>query len=154
MLPLHRVLQYGKYAAYTAIGAGSLYMVRNNEWDMSTLGVVRMGRTAVAVGCIVADYKFSLHSYKDNSAESVEKWSLVHKRSAERLLKLCTTNGGVFIKVGQHIGALDYIAPPEYCDTLKVLHSRAPRASLDDIRHVITADLGMAPEELFSGRCR
>ena len=29
-------------------------------------------------------------------------------------------NGGVFIKVGQHIGALDYLLPEEYVNTMKV----------------------------------
>lgn len=150
MSPLSRVLRISKYAAYAAVGAGGLYVIRSNEWDMSTLGVVRMGRTAITVGRIVADYKMSLRGYRDNSQESLDKWSQVHKRSADRLLKLCTTNGGVFIKVGQHIGALDYIAPVEYCETLKVLHSRAPSAPLEDVKRVIKADLGIEPDDVFS----
>ena len=62
-----------------------------------------------------------------------------HQRSAETLLRLCEVsdepfvndvteisvynlqkNGGVFIKVGQHIGALDYLLPEEYVNTMKV----------------------------------
>ncbi len=89
------------------------------------------------MGSIAFDYKLSVSGLNDSSDETLEKWSKVHKRSAERLLDLCCTNGGAFIKVGQHIGALDYLVPPEYVTTLKVLHSRAPRSSIQDVKRVI-----------------
>ncbi|CAB1431422.1 unnamed protein product [Pleuronectes platessa] len=67
---------------------------------------------------------------------------MVHRRSAERLLDLCCANRGTFIKVGQHLGALDYLLPEEYTSTLKVLHSRAPQSSMEQIQQVIREDLG------------
>ncbi|KAL0169210.1 hypothetical protein M9458_033806, partial [Cirrhinus mrigala] len=63
-------------------------------------------------------------------------------RSAERLRDLCCANRGTFIKVGQHLGALDYLLPEEYTSTLKILHSRAPQSSMEEIRQVIREDLG------------
>ena len=57
------------------------------------------------------------------------------------MLKLCETNGGAFIKVGQHIGALDYLLPFEYVSTMKVLHSQAPQSSFEEILKVIKQDL-------------
>ncbi|RXN08874.1 putative aarF domain-containing kinase 1 isoform X1 [Labeo rohita] len=75
----------------------------------------------------------------------------VHRRSAERLLDLCCANRGTFIKVGQHLGALDYLLPEEYTSTLKILHSRAPQSSMEEIRQVIREDLG---KECESGVCR
>jgi len=65
----------------------------------------------------------------------------VHRRSAERLRDLCCMNRGTFIKVGQHLGALDYLLPEEYTSTLKILHSRAPQSSMEEIRQVIREDL-------------
>jgi aarF domain-containing kinase len=62
-------------------------------------------------------------------------------RSAQRLLKLCEKNGGAFIKVGQHLGALDYLLPFEYVNTMKVLHSQAPQSSFEDVLSVIKQDL-------------
>jgi len=50
-------------------------------------------------------------------------------------------NRGTFIKVGQHLGALDYLLPEEYTSTLKILHSRAPQSSMEEIRQVIREDL-------------
>lgn len=61
---------------------------------------------------------------------------------AERLLKLCCLNRGVYIKVGQHIGALDYLLPTEYVQTMRVLHSKAPSSTLKEVYTVLRQDLG------------
>ncbi|XP_053143340.1 aarF domain-containing protein kinase 1 isoform X4 [Hemicordylus capensis] len=73
----------------------------------------------------------------------------VHLRSAKRLRDLCCANRGTFIKVGQHLGALDYLLPEEYTHTLKVLHSQAPQSSMEEIEQVIREDLGKEIKELF-----
>ncbi|KAF5900782.1 putative aarF domain-containing protein kinase 1, partial [Clarias magur] len=70
-------------------------------------------------------------------------------RSAERLRDLCCANRGTFIKVGQHLGALDYLLPEEYTSTLKILHSRAPASTMQEIQQVIREDLGKELGELF-----
>lgn len=73
----------------------------------------------------------------------------VHLRSARRLCELCCANRGTFIKVGQHLGALDYLLPEEYTSTLKVLHSQAPQSSMHEVRQVIREDLGKEIHDLF-----
>ena len=43
----------GRVLKYTSLGVGVLgtgYVIRNNDWEMSTIGVVRFGRAAVTVG--------------------------------------------------------------------------------------------------------
>lgn len=140
-----------KYVSLATVTGGSLATLHYNDWDVSTFGVVRFGRTALTVGAIGFDYKYSLSNWRSlPEEESNTKWSQVHDRSAKKLLNLCSKNGGVFIKVGQHIGAMDYVVPPEYCKTLKVLHSRAPKSSLDDVRQVVKEDLGKDLDTLFS----
>ncbi|XP_065577696.1 aarF domain-containing kinase 1-like isoform X2 [Artemia franciscana] len=111
----------GKIVIGSAVGGGILYAVHTNDYDLNSLGIVRFGRAAVCV----------------------------HKRSAERLLELCKVNGGAFIKVGQHIGALEYLLPIEYVETMRVLHSKAPQSPLDDIMKVLRTDLNKEPEEIF-----
>lgn len=59
------------------------------------------------------------------------------------MLDLCRANKGVYIKVGQHIGALDYLVPKEYVDTMKVLHSHAPTSALSEVYRVLEEDLKM-----------
>merc|ERR1712127_979560 len=38
----------------------------------------------------------------------------VHMAAARKLLRLCRENGGVYIKIGQHLANLDYLIPAEY----------------------------------------
>ena len=73
----------------------------------------------------------------------------VHLRSAERLYDVCCHNGGIFIKVGQHLGALDYLLPKEYTKTFKRFHNNAPEMSLDTLKTVLQEDLGKKAEDIF-----
>lgn len=78
----------------------------------------------------------------------------MHLRSAERLRDLCCANRGTFIKVGQHLGALDYLLPEEYTTTLKVLHSKAPESTMEEIQQVIREDLGKeVSQSVFDFHC-
>jgi hypothetical protein len=75
--------------------------------------------------------------------------SRLHRRAAQRLLELCHTNGGAYIKVGQHLANLDYLIPPEYIQVLSTLLDEAPQSSEHNVRAVIQEDLGGTVEELF-----
>lgn len=76
--------------------------------------------------------------------------SVVHQRAADRLLKLCQENRGVYIKVGQHLANLDYLIPQEYIDTLSKLFDDNPRTSTDDVAAVIREELGADPHQIFA----
>ncbi|XP_074596017.1 aarF domain-containing protein kinase 1-like [Brevipalpus obovatus] len=146
MYAIRRVVKYSLIGGSSLAFAGALYA---NNWNPSSLGVTRFGRAAWVVSSISFDYRFSLRNCNDDSEESRSKWSMVHTRSAEKLLRLCSTNGGVFIKVGQHIAAMEYLVPHEYCDVLRVLHDRAPESTMEGVREVIRKDLGREVEEIF-----
>ncbi|PIO56391.1 hypothetical protein TELCIR_22210, partial [Teladorsagia circumcincta] len=94
------------------------------------------------VGNIVVDYKSSLRGLYDPSEEYNVAIKQCHKRSALRLLDLACANGGVFIKVGQHLSAMEYLIPEEYTSTLSVLTSKAPEATYDDVIYVVESQLG------------
>ncbi|XP_029900933.1 aarF domain-containing protein kinase 1 [Myripristis murdjan] len=133
----------------TAALASSGFYLHNRQLDLNDLSLIRFGRAAVTTAIISYDY---LTSFKTIEYGTEEYWSLrskVHRRSAERLRDLCCANRGTFIKVGQHLGALDYLLPEEYTSTLKVLHSRAPQSSMEEIKQVIREDLGKELSELF-----
>ncbi|VDL79093.1 unnamed protein product [Nippostrongylus brasiliensis] len=102
------------------------------------------------VANIVVDYKSSLRGLCDPSEEYDAAIKKCHKRSALRLLELACANGGVFIKVGQHLSALEYLIPEEYTSTLSVLTSKAPEASFEDIVYVVESQLGKKIDEVFS----
>lgn len=56
---------------------------------------------------------------------------------------MCCLNGGAFIKVGQHVGSLEYLLPKEYVETMKVLHNKAPQSNVDELKGVFEEDLKM-----------
>jgi len=136
------------------LGAGFLtYKAVSSEegLDIYNVGAARFGRAAIAIGRIGFDYRRTMGTYKKaNEVEYENALSECHYRSANHLLKLCRDNGGVFIKVGQHIGALEYLLPEEYVSTMKVLHNRAPEMELKQIYAVIREDLKKEPDEIFS----
>lgn len=133
------------------VGLGTLASLRANEYDIGSIGIVRLGRAAVTVFNIGRHYKKELYSNKldKSSAEYLQLKSNVHKYAAQKLLELCCANKGVYIKVGQHIGALDYLLPHEYVHTMRVLHSSAPQSSFKDVLVVIKEDFKKDPYEIF-----
>lgn len=82
-----------------------------------------------------------INSKLDRSSQAfAELRSNVHTEAAKKLLDLCCANGGVYIKVGQHIAALDYLVPHEYVEVMKVLHKDAPRSNLRSLLRVLEED--------------
>ncbi|KAK2583727.1 hypothetical protein KPH14_009645 [Odynerus spinipes] len=148
MIGLRRLL---KSVTISAIGLGTWASLKANEYDIGSIGIVRLGRAAVTVFIIGNHYKNELYSsgLESASPEYVELKSRVHKYGAERLLELCCDNKGVYIKVGQHIGALDYLLPAEYVNTMRVLHSSAPQSSFKDVLRVIKEDFKKDPYDIF-----
>lgn len=53
-----------------------------------------------------SDYQYSLWGLKEGSIEWLRAKHEVHNRCAYRLQELCFRNGGIYIKLGQHIGQL------------------------------------------------
>ncbi|XP_018323645.1 uncharacterized aarF domain-containing protein kinase 1 isoform X4 [Agrilus planipennis] len=94
-------------------------------------------------------YKYDLFGIDKTSSEYKKIKSHCHQKAAEMLLDLCCANKGVYIKVGQHIAALDYLLPTEYVQTMKVLHSHAPSNKLEDVYKVISEDFKKKPKEIF-----
>ncbi|XP_071486995.1 aarF domain-containing protein kinase 1-like [Diadema antillarum] len=131
-------------------GIGVTVATKQGYIDWSSVGIVRFGRAFFAAGAIVVDYKLSLMGKEKGSDVYQDCMSKVHQRSAERLCRLCCSNGGVFIKLGQHVGALDYLLPKEYVETMKVLHNNAPQSSFKEITRVVEEDLGVKVGDVFN----
>lgn len=132
-----------KYSLLGGAAVGTIASLHTNQYQLNSIGIVRLSRAAVTVFKIGVVYKKELYGKEldKNSKEYKELKSKCHKKSAEKLLELCCTNKGVYIKVGQHIAALDYLLPPEYVQTMKVLHSRAPTNTIQEVFKVIREDL-------------
>lgn len=137
-----------KYSLVGGAGLAGVASLRRNDWNINAMPMVRLGRAAVTTAVIAFEYKKLTSNAK--LKDDLKAWSEVHSHAAERILKLCTANGGVFIKVGQHIASLEYLVPYEYCEVLKVLHNRAPISPISEVKHVIEQAFGKTTDELFS----
>ncbi|CAG0881626.1 unnamed protein product [Cyprideis torosa] len=123
-----------------------------NDWDATTLGFVRVARAAAAITSIALDYRLTIYSNHGLNVESPEYIAMrsnVHQRSADRLLDMCRRNGGVYIKVGQHVAAMEHLLPDEFVDTMKSLQSGAPESSMKEVRNVVRNQFGRELEEIF-----
>uniref|UniRef100_T2MA03 Uncharacterized aarF domain-containing protein kinase 1 n=1 Tax=Hydra vulgaris TaxID=6087 RepID=T2MA03_HYDVU len=112
--------------------------------------LMRFGRATYTVVSVVLDYKYSLAGIDFQSSQYCKKKSECHLRSAKKFRELCSLNGGLFMKIGQHIGSLEFLFPKEYTETLKCFQYQAPASNIDDVRYVIESETNQKIEELFS----
>ncbi|GFN99170.1 AAR domain containing kinase 1 [Plakobranchus ocellatus] len=131
----------------SAVAAGTYYAKTSD--DINSLGIVRFGRAAYTAAKIAVDYKILFHRIEKTDSRYPEEIHKLHLKSALCLHQLCCDNGGAFIKVGQHIGTLEYLLPMEYVQTMKVLHNEAPQSPLEELKTVIHEDLGQTVEDMF-----
>lgn len=127
----------------------------------------RLARDVAAAAAIVADYRSELGRADAaleqarlsgdllavSAAERARAAALkgCHQRGADRLLQLCFDNGGVYVKLGQHVGQLDHLLPQPYVSTMRRhLLDRCPASAYEDVVRVVERDLGSPPEALFA----
>lgn len=140
MFTLRRIIRYG-FVGGSLVGTG--LSLHHNNYDISGIGIVRFARAGRALVEIATIYQRDLYfrDWDKSSKEYREQRSKAHQKAADRVLELCCLNRGVYIKVGQHIGALEYLLPIEFVNTMKILHSQAPSNTLEEIYKVIRQDL-------------
>jgi aarF domain-containing kinase len=75
-------------------------------------GVVRCSRVTVALARCVWDYRRTMKRQAEvGGEEGLREMSLCHTRCAQRALNVFERNGGIYIKLGQHLAALSYLIP-------------------------------------------
>lgn len=132
-----------KFSVLGAVTTGTAYNLHKNNYEIDAIALVRISRAASTVCSIAYNYQTKLYNkgLDKDSEEYRNLRSEVHKIAAQKLLDLCKANKGVYIKIGQHVGALDYLLPSEYVETMKILHKDAPSNSLEHVYRIIKEDL-------------
>ncbi|CAH8313128.1 unnamed protein product [Eruca vesicaria subsp. sativa] len=112
---------------------------------------VRLFRNAVTAASIAFDYEYSLLGLAEGSSEKAKVKHEVHLRSAQKLQELCFKNGGIYIKLGQHIGQLDYLVPEEYVHTMREsMLNKCPVSSYEQVCEVFKKEVGETPDKVFA----
>nr|XP_019046934.1 Atypical/ABC1/ABC1-B protein kinase [Kwoniella bestiolae CBS 10118]OCF25864.1 Atypical/ABC1/ABC1-B protein kinase [Kwoniella bestiolae CBS 10118] len=71
-----------------------------------------------------------------------------HKRSATRLLEALKKNSGIYVKLGQHVAAVQ-VLPKEWTQTMTPLQDQCFPTPIEDIDRMLKDDLGLGINDLF-----
>ncbi|OWZ34155.1 aarF domain-containing kinase [Cryptococcus neoformans c45] len=126
----------------------------------TAIAVVRCARVMKAVSIDVWDYKqvFAAEerlgaSGKELTDEEIEMKRKArracHKRSAERLLEALKKNSGIYVKLGQHVAAVQ-VLPKEWTETMRPLQDQCFPTPVQRTDEMLRADLGMGIDDMFT----
>ncbi|RYC54975.1 hypothetical protein CHU98_g11232 [Xylaria longipes] len=133
-----------------ATGAGVLAFTDDIKYGYDV--TERTGRVATTLALCINDYRTSLNSREetDDPAEQENILKECHKRCAVRTLKVLEKNGGIFIKLGQHLSAMTYLLPYEWTSTFIPLQDKCPVSSYESIEEMFRGDTGEDLTDYFS----
>eukprot|EP00471_Norrisiella_sphaerica_P014418 CAMPEP_0184501704 /NCGR_PEP_ID=MMETSP0113_2-20130426/48372_1 /TAXON_ID=91329 /ORGANISM="Norrisiella sphaerica, Strain BC52" /LENGTH=633 /DNA_ID=CAMNT_0026890559 /DNA_START=119 /DNA_END=2021 /DNA_ORIENTATION=- len=131
-------------AAVSATSATALY-VYDDEVFGAAVRLTRCGVTAVQMSL-----SYSWHRWKKEGDEKIKATQLAHEINAKRLRDMLFQNKGIYIKVGQYLGTLDYLIPKIYVDTMSGCFDHAPESTWEEVLETIQQQLHADPYSLFA----
>lgn len=102
-----------------------------------------------AVALCVWDYRRVLNAKYASKEEEEESLRNCHLRSAQRLLVALQTNGGLYIKLGQHLSSV-ILLPPEWTTTMRPLQDQNEPTPLPELEVLFQHETGKTFDEAFS----
>ncbi|KAK7687101.1 hypothetical protein QCA50_009602 [Cerrena zonata] len=130
------------------VGAGVVAYETYQPFRHTVLAVVRCSRIGEAAVLGAFDYKKTLSKTYETEEEQEQAYSDCHRRSAHRVLKALLANGGIFIKLGQHISSL-VVLPVEWTSTMRPLQDQCEPTEYEDLEKLFMSDMGKRIEDLF-----
>lgn len=123
------------------------YLMREGQ---TIFAIHRFFRSATIAMQISMDYNIGLYGLTEDTEEYEIKIKEIHLKAANRLLEGCMLNGGLYIKIGQGLAAINHILPVEYTETLKKLEDQCLTRKKDEVKRLFIEDFGQLPEEMFA----
>ncbi|KLT43520.1 putative mitochondrion protein [Cutaneotrichosporon oleaginosum] len=135
-----------------------LYNV-HSPFRHSVLAVVRCARVMKAVVADVWDYKRTFaqeaHLGDANGVLTPEELAqrraarkACHRRSAQRIFEALKKNSGVYVKLGQHVAAVQ-VLPKEWTEAMTPLQDQCFPTPIEEIDAMLKDDLGLGIDDLF-----
>lgn len=119
------------------------------QGNFAMLALKRSTTIGKAVALCVWDYRQTLNRKYDNKAEENEEMRQCHLRSAHRILVALQENGGLYIKLGQHLSSV-ILLPVEWTNTMKPLQDQNTPTPLPELEAMFRAETGWTFDEVFS----
>lgn len=130
-----------KRTVYTTFGLGGAYLA---DTELNASAVTRNLRTLWTCALISVDYKLNF------TPEHADRIPAIHQRVADRMYDLFTSNGGLYIKIGQAIGANAALMPAPFQQKFARLFDDAPQIPYPTIARVFQREFNKSPQELFA----
>ncbi|KAG1775442.1 ABC1 family-domain-containing protein [Suillus placidus] len=129
-------------------GAGYYAYENHQPFRHAVLATLRCSQLARAAISGAIDYKRTFaHTYASEE-DRLEAVSQCHVRSATKVLNALLANGGIYIKLGQHIASL-IVLPREWTSTMAPLQDKCDATPYEDIAALFLSDMGRPISELF-----
>ncbi|KAI8338632.1 ABC1 family-domain-containing protein [Chlamydoabsidia padenii] len=144
--PLKRRLLYG--ALFTLGGCTLVHHLNVHDSHLlHTFKAIQRVGQATWVGIQVAmDYQWWYMTCRHDE----NKKKQCHLKSAHRVLDGLQQLGGIYIKLGQHISAMQYILPVEWTSTLAILQDRCdPTSTRQELCNMFLTDYGLPLDQVF-----
>ncbi|KAL1945968.1 hypothetical protein VTO73DRAFT_1970 [Trametes versicolor] len=129
-------------------GTGLVVYEYNQPFRHTVLAVVRCSRVAEAAILGAIDYKLTFAKTYESDVEKSEAYSECHTRSAQRVLKALLANGGIFIKLGQHMASIA-VLPYEWTSTMRPLQDQCEPTDYEDLERLFVSDMGLSISDYF-----
>ncbi|KAH9889564.1 atypical/ABC1/ABC1-B protein kinase [Cubamyces lactineus] len=138
--PLHppsgRLPTYARRTAYVFLGVGLGYTL-DRQYNASAIG--RNVHTLWTCLAIALDYKLN---FKPENADGIPA---LQERVAQRVYDLLTSNGGLYIKIGQAIGNNAALLPKPLQEKFSKLFDDAPQVPYSVVDSVFRKEFGRPP---------
>ncbi|KAH9858602.1 ABC1-domain-containing protein [Lenzites betulinus] len=129
-------------------GTGVVAYHYSQPFRHTVLAVVRCSRVAEAAILGAIDYKVTFAKSYPSEEEKTEAYSECHTRSARRVLKALLANGGIFIKLGQHMASVA-VLPHEWTSTMRPLQDQCEPTAYEDLDRMFMSDMGTHLSDYF-----
>ncbi|PLW17727.1 hypothetical protein PCANC_09092 [Puccinia coronata f. sp. avenae] len=118
----------------------------------AAIGIVRCTRVVVAVIGAMWDYKtLFAKTWTDDPAGRAQRhqdYHTTHLTAAHRILEVLKKNGGIYVKLGQHLSSIQLIPIP-WSATMKPLQDQCTPSSFHMINQLFLNDVGQGIQDLF-----
>ncbi|KAF9920371.1 hypothetical protein FBU30_009822 [Linnemannia zychae] len=148
-----------KLVGGVAVLGGGIYLYNiNDTFRHNVIAIHRIMVAAQAVVIVGADYKYTMditnrglqEGNPEDDAERARRMSALHTRSANRMREMLSRNGGIYIKLGQHLASMKYLLPDEWTTAMEPLQDRCTPSSFESIQGLFMSDLGKPISSIFS----
>ncbi|KAI9064947.1 hypothetical protein FKP32DRAFT_1648458 [Trametes sanguinea] len=130
------VRKYARRSAYFLLAIGLAYALDRN---FNASAITRNARTLWTCLVIAVDYKLNF------TPQNAHKIPELQERVAERIYHLLTTNGGLYIKIGQAIGNNAALLPKPLQEKFSKLFDDAPQVPYAVVDAVFRKEFGRPP---------